>query len=67
LVDEVAEGALQGQGFGGQGAGGFDGAGVFVTLGVDVRGGQRLFLSPDALRFADLGVGIEIGCGEKIV
>lgn len=28
LVDEVAEGALQGQGFGGAGAGGFDGAGV---------------------------------------
>jgi|ERR1019366_1263372 hypothetical protein len=31
LVDEVAEGALQAQGFGGEGAGGFDGAGVFLS------------------------------------
>ena len=30
LVDEVAEGALQVQGFGGEGARGFDGAGVLV-------------------------------------
>jgi len=26
MVDEVAEGALKGQGFGGEGAGGFEGA-----------------------------------------
>ena len=31
------------------------------------RGGQRLLLVPDALHFADLGVGIEVGCGEKLV
>ena len=31
LVDEVAEGALQGQGFGGEGAGRRDGAGVFLS------------------------------------
>ena len=30
MVDEVAEGALQFQGFGGEGAGVCDGAGVFV-------------------------------------
>ena len=30
LVDEVAEAALQSQSFGGEGAGGVDGAGVFV-------------------------------------
>jgi hypothetical protein len=45
LVDEVAEGALQGQGFGGEGAGGFEGAGVFVAQGVEAGGGQRLLLA----------------------
>jgi hypothetical protein len=45
LVDEVAEGALQGQGFNGEGAGGFDGAGVFGAQGVDPGGGQRQFLA----------------------
>ena len=40
LVDEVAEGALQGQGFGGAGAGGFDGSGVFVAQSVKADGGQ---------------------------
>jgi hypothetical protein len=39
LVDEVAEGALQGQFFGGEGAGGFDGAGVLVPRGVEAGGG----------------------------
>ena len=52
LVDEVAERALQGQGFGGEGAGGFDGAGVFVPQRVEAGGGQRLLLSLDALYFA---------------
>ena len=33
-VDEVAERALQGQGFGGEDVGGFEGAGVFVAQGV---------------------------------
>ena len=47
LVDEVAEGALQGLGFGGEGAGGFDGAGVFFAQGVDTGGGQRAFLAAD--------------------
>jgi hypothetical protein len=31
LVDEGAEGALQRQGFGGEGMGGFDGVGVFLS------------------------------------
>ena len=41
LVDEVAEGVLQGQGLGGEGAGGFDGAGVFLgpTLRPDREAG----------------------------
>ena len=39
LVDKVAEGALQGQGFGGEGAGGGECAGVFVAQGV--RGWRR--------------------------
>jgi hypothetical protein len=30
-------------------------------------GGQRLFLAPDALHFGYPGVGIEVGCGEKLV
>jgi hypothetical protein len=34
---------------------------------VDSGGGQRLFLAPDALHFAYPGVGIEFGCGEKLV
>ena len=67
LVDEVAEGALQGQGFGGEGAGGFDGAGVLVPQGVKAGGGQRLLLATDALYFADPGVGVQVGQGEKLV
>ena len=39
LVDEVAERALQVQGFGGEGAGGVDGAGVFVPQRVKAGGG----------------------------
>ena len=39
LVDEVAEGALQGQGFGGEGAGGRDGEGAFVPQRVKAGGG----------------------------
>ena len=40
LVDEVAEGGLQVQDFGGEGAGGFDAAGVFISQGVKAGGGQ---------------------------
>jgi hypothetical protein len=39
-VHEVAEGALQVQGFGGGGAGGLDCAGVFVPQGVKAGGGM---------------------------
>lgn len=66
LVDEVAEGALQFQGFGGEGAGGVDGAGVLVTQRVDAGGGQRLFLAPDALDFTLRGAGIEFGYNERL-
>ena len=38
-VDEVAEGALQVQGFGGEGAGGFDGAGVVAPQRLKIGGG----------------------------
>ena len=38
LVDEVAEGALQGQGFGGEGAGGLESAGAFLAQGVEAGG-----------------------------
>jgi len=49
LVDEVAERALQGQRFGGEGAGGCEGAGVLITQRVKAGGGQRLLLALDAL------------------
>jgi hypothetical protein len=39
MVDEVAEGALQRQGFGSDGSGGFEAAGVFVAQRVDSGGG----------------------------
>jgi hypothetical protein len=39
LVDEVAEGALQGLDFGGEGAGGGDGGGLFVAQRVTTGGG----------------------------
>ena len=67
LVDEVAEGAFQSQRFGGEGAGGLDGAGVLVPQRVDSGGGQRRFLAPDALHFAYAGVGIKFDHGEKLV
>ena len=38
LVCEVAERALQVQGFGGEGAGGLDGAGAFLAQGVEAGG-----------------------------
>ena len=52
LVDKVAEGALQGQCFGGEGAGGLNAAGVFLAQSPDPGGGQRLFLAP--MRFTSL-------------
>jgi len=39
VYDEVAEGALQGQDFGGEGVDGDDGAGVFVAQGMKAGGG----------------------------
>ena len=38
MVGEVAEGALQSHGFGGEGEGGFDGAGVLVPQRVKTGG-----------------------------
>ena len=67
LVDEVAEGALQVYGIGGEGAGGFDGPGELVPQRVKAGGGQRLLLAAEALHFADPGVGIQLGQGEKLV
>jgi hypothetical protein len=59
--------ALQGQGFGGEGVGGLDSAGVFVPQPVDTGGGQGQFLVTGALHLADPGVGIESGQDEKLV
>jgi hypothetical protein len=67
LVDEVAQGAFQGQGFGAEGAGGLNVAGVLVPQRVKASGGQRLLLARDALHFAYPGVGIQLGQGEKLV
>ena len=71
LVDEVAEGTLQVQGFGGEGAGGFDGAGVLVAQRVKAGGGLvsivRTCSCSDALHVGHPGVGIEVGHGEKLV
>jgi hypothetical protein len=47
LVDDVAEGALQGQGFGGEGAGGGDGAGVFLPQRVKADGGSVSIVRTD--------------------
>ncbi len=66
LVDEVAEGALQFQDFSGEGAGGFDGAGVLVPQRVKAGGGQGLLPASDALYFADPGLGVQVGQGEKL-
>jgi len=41
LVDEVAEGALQGQGFGSEGVGGDDGVGVFVMQDMNASGEEE--------------------------
>ncbi len=62
LVDEVAEGALRGQGFGGEGTSPTfcihnslfilpGTAGVFVAQGVQAGAGERLHLATEALRF----------------
>ena len=45
LVDEVAQDALQFHSFGGEGAGGFVGAGVFGARSVEAGGGQQQFLA----------------------
>lgn len=66
LVDEVAEPALQGQDFRGDGSGWLDGAGILLPQPVKACRGQRLLLAPDALHFADPGVGIKLGWGEKL-
>ena len=42
MVDEVAEGVLQGQGFGSEGVGGDDGAGEFVMQHMNASGEQEL-------------------------
>jgi hypothetical protein len=65
LVDQLAEGALQFQGFSSEYAGRFDGTGVFLAQSLDPGGGQRLFLAPDALLLAHPSVGIEFGRGKK--
>ena len=67
LVDEVAAGALQFQGFGGKGDGGFNGAGVFLAQCLNPHCSQRQFLTSDAFHFAHSGVGIEVGHGERFV
>jgi hypothetical protein len=57
LVDEVAERALQLQGFCGEGTGGLDGAGVFVSQRVEAGGGLVLI----ELTLAWNGAGICMG------
>ena len=52
---------------GGEGAGGFEGAGVFVAQRVKASGCQRLILATHELYFADPGVGIQLGQGEEFV
>ena len=66
MVDEVAEGGLQGQGFGGEDEGGLEVAGVLVPQRVEAGGGERLFLAPEALYFADPGVGVQFSRGEEL-
>ncbi len=61
LVGEVAEGALQGQGLGGAGAG------LFVAQGVEAGGGEGALLAAEALYFVDPGVGIKLHWGERLV
>jgi hypothetical protein len=45
LIDEVAERALQAQGFGGEGVGGVDGAGVFDQAPNEMGSNRRPALS----------------------
>lgn len=63
LVDEVAEGAFEVEGFSGEGAGGFDAVRVFGTQGGEAGGGERLALAAQFLHFGDEGVGVEVGEG----
>jgi hypothetical protein len=49
LVDEVDEGALQFQSFGGEGADGLDGAGVLVTQRVESGSAHSSCIAADAL------------------
>ena len=51
LVDEVAEGPLQGRGFGDEGAAGSARAGVFVAQGVRAGGRERLPLALSVFPF----------------
>jgi hypothetical protein len=66
-LGEGAEPALQCQGFGGEGAGRAKRSSVRASECESVGGGQRLLLAPDAVRFADLGVGVLCGHGEELV
>ena len=61
LVEEVTQGAFQGQAFGGEGAGGLDGARVFVAQGVKAGGGWWLLLATDVLDLAYPGIGVQLG------
>ena len=67
MVDQIAEIALQVQGFGGKGAGGFDGVPIFGAQALDAGGGQEKFFAADALDLRYPSVGIEFGDGEKFV
>jgi hypothetical protein len=48
LVDEVGELAFEVEGFGGLGAGRFDGADVFVAEAFECGDGEGIFLAADA-------------------
>ena len=58
---------LQAQGFGGEGAGGFDVAGVIDAQSLDPGCSQGQFLGADAFDTAATHVGIEFGHGEMLV
>jgi len=65
LVNEVAEAALQAQGFGGEGAGGFDGAGGVVEAGQLLAAGGGL--DPEA-ELADLnGFLVQVHAAEVVL
>ena len=61
MADEAAKRALQLQGFGGEGVGGHNAAGVFLAQSLNPRAGQRQFLALDALHRAHPHVGIAFG------